>query len=72
MERESIQSIVLVHKQQTDELDVLHEYMIPNSPEHIWTAPHEIYKQRSQYILNMKWQFSKAIYNGEGVDKIYI
>ena len=69
MERESIQSIV--HKQQTDELDVLHEYMIPNSPEHIWTAPHEVYKQRSQYILNMKWQFSKAIYE-EGVDKIYV
>ena len=31
MERESIQSIVLAHKQQKDELDVLHEYMIPNS-----------------------------------------
>ena len=60
MERESIQSIV--HKQQTDELDVLREYMIPNSPEHIWTAPDEVLTKESQYILKREMRCSNAKY----------
>ena len=58
MEREPIQSIV--HKQQTDELDVLREYMIPNSPEHIWTAPDEVLTKESQYILKREMAMFKC------------